>query len=62
VTLYSTQVKKSWKLNHIEISAKHNWNIHAVFRLLAKEIVAVKSRAGQGGRDQPSARCCLVCL
>ena len=22
MTLYSTQVKKSWKLNHIEISAK----------------------------------------
>ena len=43
------QVKKSWKLSHVEASAKYNWNITAAWRLAAVEILAVRNRAQECG-------------
>ena len=59
---FSTKVKKAWKLSHIECSAKYNWNIHAVFRELAAEILAVKNRSyGLHGRGERK-KCFFVCI
>ena len=58
----SAKVKKSWKLTHIECSAKHNWNVNIVFRELAREILA--ARDGRNGihRNKEHDQCCLVCV
>ena len=43
------QVKKSWKLSHIEVSAKYNWNITRSFRELSSQLVSVQSRLNSLG-------------
>ena len=57
------QVKKSWKLSHIEVSAKYNWNITRTFRELSGQLVAVQSSlGGQHANNEDSQSCCLVCV
>ena len=53
---YATQVNKSWKLNHIEVSAKYNWNISGVFRELSSELVSAPRQTS----TEKASRCCLV--
>ena len=45
----SVKVQKAWKLAHIECSARYNWNITAIFRKLAAEIVTDRYRGNSGG-------------
>ena len=55
------QVKKSWKLNHVEVSAKYNWNITGLFRELSSQLVRVQSRlAAPHTNNNDSNHCCLV--
>ena len=60
------QVKKSWKLNHIEVSAKYNWNITRTFRELSSQLVSVQSRLNSLGahhaNNEDTRTCCLVCV
>ena len=60
------QVKKSWKLSHIEVSAKYNWNITRTFRELTSQLVSVQSRLNSLGahhaNNEDSQTCCLVCV
>ena len=58
----STKVKKAWKLNHVECSAKYNWNITTVFRELAAEILEVRNRNNGGNGKVETEECCLVCM
>ena len=58
----STKVKKAWRMRHIECSAKYNWNVTAVFRELAAEIIEFKKKVdGLNGRGEKK-RCCPVCI
>ena len=58
----STKVKKAWKLNHTECSAKYNWNVSKVFRELAAEILTVRNRRnGIHGKIEKK-KCCFVCI
>ena len=54
------QVKKSWKLNHMEVSAKYNWNITGLFRELSSQLVCVQSRLAAPQHSEDSHTCCLV--
>ena len=56
----SFQVKKSWKLNHMEVSAKYNWNITGLFRELSSQLVCVQSRLAAPQHSEDSHTCCLV--
>ena len=56
------QVKKSWKLSHVEASAKYNWNITAAWRLAAVEILAVRNRALDCGAAGDREACCSSCI
>ena len=56
------QVRKSWKLNHVEVSAKYNWNITAAFRELSIEILAVRSRALDCSAGGSRETCCISCI
>ena len=56
------KVKKSWKLSHIECSAKHNWNVNIVFRELAREILAARNGRNGIHRNKEHDQCCLVCV
>ena len=59
---FSTKVKKAWKLNHVECSAKYNWNVNTVFRELGAEILAARN-GGCGGNSRVEKRkCCLICI
>lgn len=56
------KVKKSWKLCHVEVSAKYNWNITKVFQELSVEILSVKHRAQDCSRSQSRQTCCISCI
>ena len=54
-------MKKSWKLNHMEVSAKYNWNITGLFRELSSQLVTVQSRlAAPHTNNNDTNNCCLV--
>ena len=53
-------MKKSWKLNHMEVSAKYNWNITGLFRELSSQLVCVQSRLAAPQHSEDSHTCCLV--
>ena len=55
-------MKKSWKLSHVEASAKYNWNITAAWRLAAVEILAVRNRALDCGAAGDREACCSSCI
>ena len=55
-------MRKSWKLNHVEVSAKYNWNITAAFRGLSIEILAVRSRALDCSAGGSRETCCISCI
>ena len=58
----TSKVKKAWKLNHTECSARYNWNINSVFRELASEILSVRNRRnGIYGKFEKK-KCCFVCI
>ena len=58
----TSKVKKAWKLNHTDCSAKYNWNISTVFRELASEILVVRNRKnGIHGKFEKK-KCCFVCI
>lgn len=56
------KVKKSWKLHHVEVSAKYNWNVTAAFRDLSIEILAVRSRAMDCSSGGSRETCCISCI
>ena len=59
---FSSKVKKAWKLNHVECSAKYNWNVNTLFRELGAEILAGRTgKSGVHGGVQKR-KCCLVCI
>ena len=61
-TYICVKVKKSWKLNHIEVSAKYNWNITKAFKELSMEILSVKHRALDYSANHDSDTCCVSCI
>ena len=50
-------VHKNWRASHVECSAKHNWNITAVFKELAKEVISQRDNTATG-EDQHN--CCAI--
>ena len=50
-------VHKTWRARHIECSAKHNWNVTAVFKELAKEIISQREKASVEDDQQ---KCCAM--
>ena len=50
-------VHKTWRASHIECSAKHNWNITAVFKELAKEIICRRDNAAI---EEDQQKCCAI--
>ena len=58
----STKVKKAWKLNHVECSAKYNWNITNLFRVLAQEILIVRDNCEGGSAREEKQKCCMGCV
>ena len=49
-------VHKTWRASHIECSAKHNWNITAVFKELAKEVISHRDNTAI---EEDQKKCCL---
>ena len=49
---FSFQVKKTWRASHVECSAKHNWNVVAVFKELAVTLDMIANGQVIGGALQ----------
>ena len=60
--LCQLKVRKSWKLRHIEVSARYNWNITAAFKELSIEILSVRNRAWDCSNGQEPSTCCISCI
>ncbi len=49
-------VRKTWRASHVECSAKHNWNVVAVFRELAVTLDMIANGQVIGGAGQSEGR------
>ena len=53
------QVKKTWRASHVECSAKHNWNVVAVFKELAVTLDMITNSQVIRGAQQETRRCLM---
>ena len=52
-------VRKTWRASYVECSAKHNWNITAMFKEVASEVISHKENVTKEVEEE-NQKCCRI--